>query len=97
MAESDTTLLKTNDLTKRFGGLVAIDSLDLDIKEQSIHSVIGPNGAGKTTIFNCITNFYPIEGARFGLRGTGSTACSPTGWPRRASAGLTRISACSRT
>ncbi len=69
MAESDTTLLKTNDLTKRFGGLVAIDSLDLDIKEKSIHSIIGPNGAGKTTIFNCITNFYPIEGGEIWFAG----------------------------
>jgi branched-chain amino acid transport system ATP-binding protein len=48
-------------LTKQFGGLVAIDSVDLDVKEQSIHSVIGPNGAGKTTLFNCITGFYRPE------------------------------------
>ena len=48
-------------LTKQFGGLVAIDSVDLTIKEQSIHSVIGPNGAGKTTLFNCITGFYRPE------------------------------------
>jgi branched-chain amino acid transport system ATP-binding protein len=48
-------------LTKQFGGLVAIDSVDLEVKEQSIHSVIGPNGAGKTTLFNCITGFYRPE------------------------------------
>ncbi len=54
------TALKT---TKRFGGLVAVDELDLEIKEKSIHSVIGPNGAGKTTFFNCVTGFYrPEEG-----------------------------------
>jgi len=48
-------------LTKHFGGLVAIDSIDLDVRENSIHSVIGPNGAGKTTLFNCITGFYRPE------------------------------------
>ncbi len=42
---------------------MAIRSLDLDVEEQSIHSVIGPNGAGKTTLFNCVTGFYrPEEG-----------------------------------
>jgi branched-chain amino acid transport system ATP-binding protein len=48
-------------MTKRFGGLVAIDELDLDIGEASIHSIIGPNGAGKTTFFNCVTGFYKPE------------------------------------
>jgi branched-chain amino acid transport system ATP-binding protein len=49
-------------LVKQFGGLVAIDHLDVEVKEQSIHSIIGPNGAGKTTVFNCITGFYRPEG-----------------------------------
>jgi branched-chain amino acid transport system ATP-binding protein len=48
-------------MTKRFGGLVAVDKLDVEIQENSIHSIIGPNGAGKTTIFNCITGFYKAE------------------------------------
>jgi branched-chain amino acid transport system ATP-binding protein len=56
-------ILTARKTTKRFGGLVAVDELDLEIKEQSIHSVIGPNGAGKTTFFNCVTGFYrPEEG-----------------------------------
>ena len=56
-------LLTAKKTTKRFGGLVAVDELDLEIKEKSIHSVIGPNGAGKTTFFNCVTGFYkPEEG-----------------------------------
>ncbi len=56
-------LLSTRRMTKRFGGLVAIRSLDLDVEERTIHSVIGPNGAGKTTLFNCVTGFYrPEEG-----------------------------------
>jgi branched-chain amino acid transport system ATP-binding protein len=51
-------ILTTRHLTKRFGGLVAVHELDLEVKEQSIHSIIGPNGAGKTTFFNCVTGFY---------------------------------------
>jgi len=54
-------ILTSRLLTKRFGGLVAINQLDLDVEERSIHSVIGPNGAGKTTFFNCITGFYRAE------------------------------------
>ncbi len=54
-------ILSTKKIIKRFGGLVAISNLDIEIKEQSIHSIIGPNGAGKTTFFNCITGFYRPE------------------------------------
>jgi len=54
-------ILTANNMTKRFGGLVAVDSLNVEIEEHSIHSIIGPNGAGKTTIFNCITGFYKAE------------------------------------
>ncbi len=58
-----TSLLSIRDVTKRFGGLVAVNSLDLEVPPQSITSVIGPNGAGKSTLFNCITGFYnPEEG-----------------------------------
>jgi len=56
-------LLISRHLTKRFGGVVALNQLDLDVAEKSIHSIIGPNGAGKTTYFNCVTGFYrPDEG-----------------------------------
>jgi branched-chain amino acid transport system ATP-binding protein len=54
-------ILRANKTTKRFGGLIAVDELDVEIKEQSIHSIIGPNGAGKTTFFNCVTGFYKPE------------------------------------
>ncbi|MCC6905539.1 MAG: ABC transporter ATP-binding protein [Anaerolineae bacterium] len=50
-------------VTKRFGGLTAVNAVDLVVPEKSIASVIGPNGAGKTTFFNCVTGFYtPEEG-----------------------------------
>src|SRR5919197_6432416 len=57
------SILVAKQVTKRFGGLIAVNAVDLDIKEHAIHSVIGPNGAGKTTFFNCLTGFYrPEEG-----------------------------------
>ncbi|HLF75074.1 MAG TPA: ABC transporter ATP-binding protein [Anaerolineales bacterium] len=55
------SILKIQKVTKVFGGLVAVNNLDLELAEHSIHSVIGPNGAGKTTLFNCITGFYRPE------------------------------------
>ena len=55
------TILKAEKVTKRFGGLTAVSNFDVEVEEQSIHSIIGPNGAGKTTFFNCITGFYRHE------------------------------------
>jgi branched-chain amino acid transport system ATP-binding protein len=51
-------LLKIRDLTKRFGGLVALFRVNLDVEEGMIVGLIGPNGAGKTTLFNCLTGVY---------------------------------------
>jgi branched-chain amino acid transport system ATP-binding protein len=56
------TLLVARKMTKQFGGLMAVNELDIDIGTNSIHSIIGPNGAGKTTFFNCVTGFYRPEG-----------------------------------
>lgn len=50
-------------VTKRFGGLTAVDKVNLTVPENRISSIIGPNGAGKTTLFNCVSGFYvPDEG-----------------------------------
>jgi branched-chain amino acid transport system ATP-binding protein len=54
------SILSARGVTKRFGGLVAVDHVDLEVAEKSIFAIIGPNGAGKTTFFNCVTGFYPI-------------------------------------
>lgn len=54
-------LLDAQAVTKRFGGLVAVRTVDLRIPRGLIASLIGPNGAGKTTFFNCITGFYMAE------------------------------------
>jgi len=56
-------VLSVQNLTMKFGGLVAVDNLSFDVKAGEIFGLIGPNGAGKTTVFNCITQFYkPTSG-----------------------------------
>ena len=57
-------VLKLSDLTMQFGGVVAVDNLNLDVHKNEIVGLIGPNGAGKTTAFNCITGVYePTNGS----------------------------------
>ena len=57
------TVLKTEAITMRFGGVTAVNELKLNIEEHKIVALIGPNGAGKTTAFNMITGVYtPTEG-----------------------------------
>jgi branched-chain amino acid transport system ATP-binding protein len=63
------SILSAAGVTKRFGGLVAVDRVDVEIEEKSIYAIIGPNGAGKTTFFNCVTGFYPIDEGRVVFRG----------------------------
>ena len=67
MAEAKTNRgdhpLRTNKCTIRFGGLVAVNELDMHVREGEIYGLIGPNGAGKTTIFNLLTGVYePTSG-----------------------------------
>ena len=57
-------LLEASDLSRRFGGLLAVDEMALKIRTGEIVSMIGPNGAGKTTVFNCLTGFYRPSGGR---------------------------------
>jgi branched-chain amino acid transport system ATP-binding protein len=65
-----TPILTARKVTKRFGGLVAVNSIDFEILEKSIVSIIGPNGAGKTTFFNCITGFGKIDEGEISFNGT---------------------------
>ena len=51
-------LLTVEGVTRRFGGIVAVDDVSLDVAEGEIVGLIGPNGAGKTTVFNLVTRLY---------------------------------------
>lgn len=61
-------LLAVNGLMMRFGGLLAVNNVSLELREREIVSLIGPNGAGKTTVFNCRTGFYKPTGGTITLR-----------------------------
>jgi ABC-type branched-subunit amino acid transport system ATPase component len=61
--------LEIRSLTMQFGGLKAVDDVNLEVREGEIVSLIGPNGAGKTTIFNCVMGFYKPTGGAVSLRG----------------------------
>ena len=64
-----TVLLRTKDLTKHFGGLVAVRDVSLDLLDGEIQGLIGPNGAGKTTLFNMISGTYLPTGGRIEFAG----------------------------
>ncbi len=63
------TLLEVRDLTRGFGGLVAVSSLSFSVGEGEIRGLIGPNGAGKTTTFNVVSGFYPPTAGRVVFKG----------------------------
>jgi branched-chain amino acid transport system ATP-binding protein len=81
------TILATEGLTMRFGGLVAVSALDLEVRERAIHSIIGPNGAGKTTVFNCIMQNLQISAGKIWFRGERLDGLTPD---RVAAAGISR-------
>jgi branched-chain amino acid transport system ATP-binding protein len=58
------TLLKTENLTKAFGALTAVNDVTLEVQAGTLHSIIGPNGAGKTTLFNLLTGQFPPTSGR---------------------------------
>ncbi|WP_288372086.1 high-affinity branched-chain amino acid ABC transporter ATP-binding protein LivG [uncultured Marinobacter sp.] len=62
-------MLEVSNLSMRFGGLLAVDGVNLDVQEREIVSVIGPNGAGKTTVFNCLSGFYTPTGGKILFEG----------------------------
>ena len=64
-----TNVLRVEDVTMQFGGVVAVDNLSLEVNEGEIVALIGPNGAGKTTAFNCITGVYEPTNGRVSFYG----------------------------
>jgi ABC-type branched-subunit amino acid transport system ATPase component len=80
-------LLSCRGIVKRFGGIHAVDEVDLDLRQGEILGLIGQNGAGKTTLFDCISGFLPIDAGRVELRGRDVTQWAPH---ERARAGLGR-------
>ncbi|BCZ87240.1 ABC transporter ATP-binding protein [Thermus thermophilus] len=70
-------VLEVQGVTKRFGGLVAVNQVSLEVNEGEIFSVIGPNGAGKTTFFNLLTGIYTPDEGRILFLGQDITGSTP--------------------
>ncbi len=77
MEELQLALLEIKNLTVKFGGLTAVDNLDMTVSEGTIHSLIGPNGAGKTTVFNAITGVVRPHSGSISLNGVDLTHVKP--------------------
>ncbi len=71
------TILQTRELTRRFGGLAAVDRVSLGIQQGEVRSIIGPNGAGKTTLFNLITGALAPTAGRIVFKGRDITGLAP--------------------
>ena len=76
---SETNVLRMENVTMQFGGVVAVNDLSLDVPEGQIVALIGPNGAGKTTAFNCITGVYQPTNGRVEFMGKTMIRNHPTG------------------
>jgi len=78
MADAPEILLQTSGLTRRFGGLLAVSDLNLDIRKGEILGLIGPNGAGKSTTFNLISGFMKPSSGTLQVFGKDCTGVNPT-------------------
>lgn len=73
-AQSAPPLLEIRNISKRFGGLLALNNVSFNVHEGTIHGLIGPNGAGKTTLFNVIAGAFPPSAGSVSYRGEDITA-----------------------
>ncbi|WP_025034284.1 ABC transporter ATP-binding protein [Bradyrhizobium sp. DOA9] len=87
MAEQLHAMLSLRGLTRRFGGLTAVDAIDLDLAKGELISIIGPNGAGKTTLFNLVTGLDRPDAGTVSFEGQDITGLSPE---RLAAEGIAR-------
>ena len=71
------SLFSLQDVTMRFGGLVALNRFSMDVEQGSIHALIGPNGAGKSTVFNCVSRFCQPASGEIMLEGRSLLAEPP--------------------
>jgi branched-chain amino acid transport system ATP-binding protein len=62
-------ILHVQEVTKAFGGVIAVNGVDLEVNEGEIFGIIGPNGSGKTTLINCITGFIKMTSGKVLFRG----------------------------
>ena len=85
--ESAGPVLECQSVERRFGGIVALNGIDMRIERGEIFGLVGPNGCGKTTLTNAITGFYPPQRGRIALNGRDITGLAPhlsRGWALRA-------------
>ena len=73
----ETPLLSINGITKRFGGLVALDNVSFDVHTGEVVGLMGPNGAGKTTLLNIIAGEYAPDAGKIKYKGNDITSCPP--------------------
>src|SRR6185295_13835929 len=74
---SNEIILETEDLTREFAGLVAVNGVNLRVERGTIHALIGPNGAGKTTCFNLLSKFLSPTRGKITYKGADITALKP--------------------
>jgi branched-chain amino acid transport system permease protein len=86
-SEGPRTLLKVTELTKHFGGVKAVDGVDMAVQSNTVHALIGPNGSGKTTLLNVLSGIYRPTGGRVEFDGSEITQLKPF---QRAGHGLGR-------
>lgn len=70
-------LLRVDHLTKRFGGLTAVDDVSFSVRPGEVYTIIGPNGAGKTTIFNLVSLIYPASSGQIFFQGEELSSLAP--------------------